>query len=339
MKTQNIINVVIALLLMASIIFGNIPLFADQTPKTDKEIPIYPGAVRDVGRESELRSQMSWESDPGLRSAVLNAYKVKASAEDVFNFYLQKIGGKEGMLDTDPSQMKPGSVSPVMYEIEYYKDEEFTDYPIEHDVIHQGKLMKQKLLENRKPHKPGKWIIEARFNWYHVKSNNDLTTFYVIVHDESFDIAEPKMYKTSTEVQFQVTTAKSEQAMGEENEEKIESQTAELSKSLKNKPPTEKELGVPVYPGATFDAENSAGMSAGNDYAMYLYLTIDPPSKVAAFYEQKLKIKAEEVVKGNYMIPLKGELPLPEEGISIQPNTMFGGKAKTVITIQKKIGN
>jgi hypothetical protein len=39
------------------------------------------------------------------------------------------------------------------------------------------------------------------------------------------------------------------------------------------------------------------------------------------------------------MIPLKGEMPLPEEGISIEPNTMFGGKAKTVISIQKKIGN
>jgi hypothetical protein len=80
-------------------------------------------------------------------------------------------------------------------------------------------------------------------------------------------------------------------------------------------------------------------MSSGNDYAMYLFLTTDPPSKVVAFYEQKLRIKAEEVVKGNYMIPLKGEMPVPEEGISIQPNTMFGGKAKTVITIQKKIEN
>jgi hypothetical protein len=38
------------------------------------------------------------------------------------------------------------------------------------------------------------------------------------------------------------------------------------------------------------------------------------------------------------MIPLKGKLPLPEEGISIEPNTMFGGNAKTVISIQKMIG-
>lgn len=308
-----------------------------QVPKSEKEIPIYNGAVRDASKESEIRSQMSWDTDPGLRSAVLNVYKIKASAEDVFNFYLQKIGGKEGMLDMNPAEMKPGSVSPVMYEIEYYKEEEFKDYTIEHGIMHQGKLMKQKLIENRKPHKPDKWISEARFNWYHLKGNNDLTTFYIIIHDESFDIAEPQNYKTSTEVQIQMQTSKSDQAMREEKEEKMEKETTDLAKSLTNKPPTEKELGVPVYPGAKFDAENSAGMSAGNDYAIYIYLSTDPPSKVVSFYEKQLNKKADEAIKGHYMIPLKGKLPLPEEGIAIEPNTMFGGSAKTVITIQKKI--
>jgi len=37
------------------------------------------------------------------------------------------------------------------------------------------------------------------------------------------------------------------------------------------------------------------------------------------------------------MIPLEGKLPVPDEVISIESNTMFGGNAKTVITIQKKI--
>jgi hypothetical protein len=38
------------------------------------------------------------------------------------------------------------------------------------------------------------------------------------------------------------------------------------------------------------------------------------------------------------MIPLKGKMPIPDEGISVQPNTMFGGSAKTVISIQKMTG-
>ena len=324
---------------MLLVFIGSQSILIAQAPKSEKEIPIYLGATRDANKESELKSQMAWDMDQSLRSGVLKVYKAGASPEDVFNFYLQKIGGKEGTADMDPIGLKLGTVSQVWYEVEYYEDKEFTDYFIEKDVMHPGKWMKQKLTENRKPHKPGKWITEAKFNWYKKESNNDLTTFYVIIPDESFGEQTEKKYKTSTEIQIQVTTSKSEQAMREENEEEMEKQTSELSKSLKGKPPTEKELGVPVYPGATFDAENSAGMSAGNDYAMYLFLTTDPPSKVVAFYEQQLKIKAVEAVKGHYMIPLKGEMPLPEEGISIEPNTMFGGKAKTVISIQKKIEN
>jgi hypothetical protein len=320
------------------IIFGSFLLSAGETPKSEKEIPIYQGAARDASRESELKGQMSWDMDQSLRSAVLKVYKVGASTEDVFNFYLQKVGGKEGTVDIDPMAIKPGAISQVSYEIEYYKDEEFTDHPIEHDIKHPGTWMKQKLTENRKPPKPAKWIKEAKYNWFKKESNNDFTTFYVIMHDESFDFTEVKKYKTNTEIEIQVTTSKSDQAMREENEEKMDKETAELSKSLKSTPPTEKELGVPVYPGAKFDADATAGMSAGNDYAMYLYLTTDEPSKVANFYEKQLKIKPAEIVKGRYMIALKGKLPLPEEGISIEPNTMFGGSAKTVISIQKMIG-
>jgi hypothetical protein len=321
------------------VIFTGGSLLLAQAPKSAKEIPVYSGSIRDAGRESEVRSQMSWDTDQSLQSAELNLYKAGASAEDVFNFYLQKIGGKEGSPDVDPTALTPGSASQAFYDIEYYSDEEFTDYQIEQDVRHPGTWMKQKLVENRKPYQPGKWIKEARFNWYKKESNGNITMFYVIIADQSFDPAAGNKYKTNTEIQFQVTTGKSGQAMREENEEKMEKRTAELSASLKNKPPTEKDLGVPVYPGAKFDADASAGMSSGNDYAMYVYLSTDEPSKVVGFYEKQLKTKAAEPAKGRYIIPLKGELPVPKEGISIEPNTMFGGSAKTVITIQKMVKN
>lgn len=314
---------------MLLVFIGSQSILFAQVPKSEKEIPIYSGAKRDANRESELES---------LGSDGRKVYRVGASTEDVFNFYLQKIGGKEGQMDTDPREIKPSTVSQVWYTVEYYKDEEFTDYFIERDVMHPGTWMKQKLTENRKPHKPGKWIVHAFFNWYKMESNNDLTEFYVIIHDESFGEQSEKKYKTSTDIQILASTGKSEQAMREENEEQMEKQTSELSKSLRSKPPTEKELGVPIYPGSIFDADATAGMSAGNDYIIYLYLTTDLPSKVVAFYEQRLKIKSEEPVKGHFMIPLKGKMPIPDEGISIEPNTMFGGSAKTVISIQKMIG-
>jgi len=336
-KNKNIISRIFVYLLFASTFIVLPTVLFGQIPKSEKEIPIYPGAKSNATKTSEQKSDMGWDMDKSLRKGILQIYDVDASPEDVFYFYLQKIGGKEGSSDIDPMELEPGTVSQVWYEVEYYEDQELTDYYIEKDVMHPGKWMKQKLIENRKPHKPGKWITEAKFNWYYKERNNDLTEFYLIIHDESFDLSEGNKYKTNTEIQIQVTTRKSEIAMQEEAEEEMDKRAEELSHSLKSKPPTEKDLGAPIYPGAQFNADASAGMSLDNDYKMYIYLTTDPPSKVVNFYELKLKKKAEEM-KGHFLIPLKGKMPVPEEGISIEPNTMFGGNAKTVITIQKMMG-
>jgi len=332
-RNNNIIRISVCLLLASIfIVFPNV-IFG-QIPKSEKEIPIYPRAKSNATKTSEQKSSMGWDMDKSLRKGILQIYDVDASPEDVFSFYLKKIGGKEGALDMDPKRLKPGTLSQVWYEVEYYEDKELTDYYVEQEM-HHGKWMKQKLTENRKPHKPGKWIIDAKFNWYYKEINNDLTEFYLIIHDVSFDLYEGNKYKINTEIQIQVTTRKSEIAMQEEAEERMNRQAEELSHSLKSKPPTEKDLGAPIYPGAQFNADASAGMSAGNDYRMYIYLTTEPPSKVVNFYEQKLKRKAAEATKGHFLIPLKGKMPVPNEGISIEPNTMFGGSAKTVITIQK----
>ena len=101
--------------------------------------------------------------------------------------------------------------------------------------------------------------------------------------------------------------------------------------------PTEATLGAPIYPGSTYDAQNSQGMSGGGSYKYYIFISNDSTDKVSAFYEQKLKVKAGKY-DNSYMIPIKGTLPMPDEGISIQPNTL-GGKsanAKTMITFQKQ---
>ncbi len=99
------------------------------------------------------------------------------------------------------------------------------------------------------------------------------------------------------------------------------------------KPPTEAQLGAPLYPGAHYYVCASAGMSMGGDTA-YLFMTSDPASKVADFYTGKLNKKASEMVKGSYMIVLKGKPSMPEKGITIEPNKpgQFDPKYKTVIT-------
>ena len=99
--------------------------------------------------------------------------------------------------------------------------------------------------------------------------------------------------------------------------------------------PSEQELGAPVYPGAKYDGELSAGMSGGGDWFYWIFLTNDPPGKVAKFYEEKTQVKPEKM-EGSYIFALKGKPPIPEHGIVIEPNTMFPPPAKAVITVARK---
>jgi hypothetical protein len=311
-------------------------LFAAQIPKSEKEIPMFSGATRDAAAEAVRREQGGPEG---------KVYRMSASPEEVFNFYLQKIGGKEGAgWEGDPNSLPKGGASPVTYEIEFYSEEDLTDSTYE-GVLHPGKWIKATLLKNRKPLKPGMWIKRASFSWIVKNPDGGMTDFFLDIWDISFNSSDDfytvdyqsKKYKQSTGIEVLVSVSKSEEAMREESREEMEEETAARTEALKGKPPTEKDLGVPIYPGAAFNAEASAGMSLGDDYAMFVYLSNDQPAKVAVFYEQKLKKKAEKT-GDMYMIPLKGKPPIPEEGIVIQPNTMFGGGAKTVITIQKMTG-
>jgi hypothetical protein len=318
-------------------------LFAAQTPKTEKEIPVISGATRDAAAEAELREQAGEYEDPALSGAVSKVYRTGASPEEVFNFYLQKIGGKEGAPgDGDPAKLAKDGASPVSYELYYYTEEDLADWTYE-GQRHPGKWVKETLSKNRKPLKPGMWVKEAKYFWSVRNLDGGMSDFYLGILDIGFgSVGNPedyqsKKYKNGTGIEVSVSTGRSEEAMREESWEQMEEETASHAKALEGKPPTEKDLGVPIYPGAAFNAEASAGMSLGDDFAMFIYLSGDQPSKVAAFYEQKLRIKAEKS-GDRYMIPLKGKPPIPDEGIAIEPNTMFGGSAKSVITIQKMTG-
>lgn len=101
--------------------------------------------------------------------------------------------------------------------------------------------------------------------------------------------------------------------------------------------PSEAQLGAPVYPGSTYMAEISGGMSMDETY-YWVFATSDPPSKVAAFYKAKTGLTPKEV-SGNYTFDLeKGSNSLlPEHGIIIEPNKQLtAGPPKTAITFTKK---
>jgi len=101
--------------------------------------------------------------------------------------------------------------------------------------------------------------------------------------------------------------------------------------------PTEAQLGAPVYPGATYEAQISGGMSQGESY-YWVFVTADSASKVAAFYKSKTGVTPTEM-EGMFMFTLKkGSNPyFPDHGLVIEPNKQLtAGPPKTAITFNKK---
>ena len=170
------------------------------------------------------------------------------------------------------------------------------------------------------------------FEWNIALNSGDLTRYSVLLEDVGYD-SRKKVGFMSTRIRSEILVTKSEAAL-EEEDAVIDEAIAAKARQLAKNPPAAQTLGVPIYPGAVFNPEISAGMSL-NDYQYYVYLSNDPPAKVVAFYEQRLGKKASSC-EGGYAFVLKGKLPVPDEGLTIQPNELFGGPAKTVITLQKQ---
>ena len=316
-------------------------IYAAQIPQSEQEIPIYPNAVRNEYYEADLRLERPSEGNTrfGIRSNSLKIYTTTDSAEEVFKYYREKLGGTEGIPEEEINfpDVNPGTILPVRFNIQFYEKSWFEDLRDDDGkIIRAGKWVKSALL-TRAPYSNGQWILAARFEWGKKEVNGDYTQFAVSLEDDSFDLFE-NTYKTRTNIIIDIITYKAEEALDMENNELLDEAILNKTRELENNPPTEKELGVPLYPGAVFDAENSAGMSIDDECAYYVYLSEDPVAKVVNFYEEKTKKKAVSLENELYMIPLKGTMPVPYEGIVIQPNVIFSGKAKTVITIQKHLG-
>lgn len=103
--------------------------------------------------------------------------------------------------------------------------------------------------------------------------------------------------------------------------------------------PTEKDLGVPIYPGSKFDGDLSGGMSQ-SDQKIWVFFSNDPVAVVLAFYEQKTGRKGESFEKDKYMIKLAGASLVPEHGVSIETlegNPLFGNRGKTSISVMRTV--
>lgn len=306
-------------------------------PRSEKEIPVYPGAVRDLTAEKEILSEYS-EYDVELkntwRSVTVKVYTAKSIIDEVCKFYINKLGAKPGTPLEDPASLKPGAFYPPWYELDFYGADIFEDQYERDTLIQDGKWVKSAFAK-RPQWKKGAWLCQAWFEWNVTLNNGDLARYSVLLEDVGYDSRKKIDFKT-TRIRIEIIVTKSEAALEEEEDEAMDEAVAAKARQLAKNPPTAQTLGLPIYPGSVFNPELSAGMSLDGDYQYYVYLSNDPPAKVVAFYEQRLGKKADSN-EGGYLIALKGKLPVPDEGLAIQPNMLFGGTAKTVITVQKRL--
>ena len=105
--------------------------------------------------------------------------------------------------------------------------------------------------------------------------------------------------------------------------------------------PTPADLGVPVYPGARYEATMSQGMSQERE-KYYVFTTPDALDRVKAFYESATRHASEPFGDGGaVMIALAGQAPFPTHGIVIEPSRpgMFPPAVRTVITVRRELPN
>ncbi|MGI5854803.1 MAG: hypothetical protein ACOX8I_10860 [Bacillota bacterium] len=328
MKTRYIWVTILLLLALSS------ALVAAAVPDSIEKIPLYKGAERDYDAEDEIMEHYAEYGSEYEQIYEVRVYKVKAIIDDVCKFYIDKLGAKPGTLPDDVYEiLEPGEVYAPWYEVEFYGDKIFEDQYEYTTLIQDGKWIRS-AFEKRPQWEKGKWLSQVWFEWYIMLDSGDLATYSVYLIDEGYDWKNKIDYR-STQIRIDVTITTSEDDFDDEWGFAEDEDFAFASQYFAKNPPTEETLGIPFYPGWIYSPELSAGMSQ-DDYHYYVFFSSDPPDKVAAFYTQRLNMKPA-IMNEFYIFALKGELPVPEEGLVIQPNLALGDMPQTIITVQKKI--
>lgn len=296
-------------------------------PSQESGIPIYPGAKLDPNAiESREATPMSQNAQ-----AKVKVYLVNASVEEVIRFYKSKFGTDESKKDEiSADQLAPGSVSSVAMSLNFHRFG--TQYDPGGKPYFTEAQQKEVLTKCRPSYQPGKWVSDGHFTWSSKGRDSSMNSFVVSAQDDG--IAQHwKGCAKKTKIVVQADHTRSEAETDLEADQAAEQRlNAEMKKLGTN--PSEKTVGAPIYPGAKYDARNSAGMSM-DEQRVSVFMSNDSSDKVVKFYETKLGKKAKSPDGMSFIIAIKGEYPMPKQGVTIQPNTMFGGSAKTVITINK----
>jgi hypothetical protein len=318
------------------------PLFA-APPRSVAEIPLFPGASTDPA--AQARDQGKAES--GLLSLEQASYLSEASAEEIFAYYRDALGAAAWKQPASPPPMNPGSSMPPAWHLNPYQGSDFSSG---HDgqgrMTYDGEWIRKILREKRKPIE-GAYVSQASIVWSFVDEDGRNHVLAVEIADHSFDAyrgfdkspgALPQgkqVYRPRAAIAFRCAVQASRQEKDAARSAAADQASADVSskaQAMAVNPPTAAELGVPLYPGAAFHPDISAGMSMGNGAKAWIFSTEDDPAAVSAFYA-KATGKAPSALGKATRIVLKGAGPFPQHFIVIEPNKSVKGGGKFLIEV------
>jgi hypothetical protein len=332
-------------------------------PSSLKEIPVYAGAAKDAAMEARFGKELATKY--GYPNNVVAVYTTNASTEDVFDWYVKKLGAEPRLYTIGDPQRDlaaaavPGSVSPVVSSVksavlaklsardaqgngmtrgvDYDTFLYFAPDSVKNAPSYYADKSAQYGAHRRKV--AGEYIEWAEIQWWRIEANGDLDWFRVWMWDCS-DFSGGR-YAQKTEMGLSLVTtpsakarkeADAKAAVAQDAKEKAKAQerTAALGGPVSQ--PTSAELGLALYPGATFNSARS--MVVGASMAQYFWTTDDPQEQVISFYEKLTGVKRLSPVK--LVLSLGPDAQGKRMSIAIMSNPGSAGPGKTLIAIVKQ---
>lgn len=161
---------------------------AAETPRTVQAIPMFPGLTT-AGEQAIPQDQGTslldgWGNEYPKRGGTVRTWATAATAEEVYAFYQQRLGGKvEYGSEDDHTNIGPGGATPVI-RTRYPHRLEPTENPLTNRAISPA-MQRQMLSGNRPPSVDGDWLNNGSFQWVTKDRAGAPTAFNVEVIDES----------------------------------------------------------------------------------------------------------------------------------------------------------
>jgi hypothetical protein len=188
------------LLLLCFLLLFAVDSLAANLPRCEKELPIFPAAIRDRDLEAELRTSepdrpiQGWEFAHHKRSSVHLAFTTGMPAEKVLNFYLQMFG----------VAIREGEPAPPLKALAFHDQESFSDcFDDQGKKISEGEQARIAMEKNRRPFRPEKWLECASFFWVVEENNGGFSELNLQICDTTFACRkESRNGRTETEIRF-----------------------------------------------------------------------------------------------------------------------------------------